>query len=125
MSLAKGQDTRPEIWVRKFLHANGFRFRKNDPRYLGKPDIVLQKYEKIILIHGCFWHGHNCSKGRLPKTRVAFWRNKVENNKLRDKKIIRKLRAEGWGVIVIWQCEISNIAKRAKRLPRLIKQIQK
>ena len=94
MSKISGKETKPEILVRKFLFANGYRFRKNDKRYLGKPDIVLPKYKTIIFIHGCFWHGHNCLAGKLPETRKEFWKEKINGNIERDKKIRFKYRRE-------------------------------
>ena len=124
MSLAKSYDSRQEIYVRKFLHARGLRFRKNDQRFPGKPDVVLPKYRTIILIHGCFWHGHDCGK-RLPKSNAKFWSDKIEKNKARDIATLKKLRSAGWKVFVIWQCEISNIEKRNRRLEKLVKNIRK
>ncbi len=86
MSKVLGKETKPEILVRKFLFEKGFRYRKNDKRYPGKPDIVLPKYKTVIFIHGCFWHGHNCSAGKLPETKKEFWQNKIDSNIVRDKK---------------------------------------
>ena len=124
MSTVRSSGTVPESLIANYLFRLGFRYRKNVPSLPGSPDIVLSRFGTVILVNGCFWHGHNCAKGRLPKTRVAFWRNKVETNKARDRRNIRKLRADGWKVIVIWQCQISNQAKRAKRLPKLVEQIK-
>jgi DNA mismatch endonuclease (patch repair protein) len=84
MSKISGKETKPEILVRKFLFANGFRYRKNDKRSPGKPDIVLPKYKTVIFIHGCFWHGHNCPARKLPETRKEFWRKKIQENIDRD-----------------------------------------
>lgn len=124
MSMIKGKETQPEILVRKYLFSRGFRFRKNDPRFPGKPDIVLPKYKKIIFVHGCFWHGHSCSKGStLPKTREEFWKDKIISNITHDKIIKEKLEAAGWGVIVLWDCEIKSKIKREMRLKLLINQI--
>jgi DNA mismatch endonuclease (patch repair protein) len=86
MSKISGKETKPEILVRKYLFANGFRYRKNDKRFPGKPDIVLPKYKTIIFIHGCFWHGHNCKRGKLPETRKSFWKKKISQNIERDKR---------------------------------------
>ena len=120
MSKISGKDTKPEILVRKFLFAQGFRYRKNDKRYPGKPDIVLPKYKTVIFIHGCFWHGHNCPAGKLPGTRKEFWENKIKGNIERDKKNKKKLEKEGWKVITIWQCELKNKDIRYKTLNKLI-----
>jgi len=124
MSKISGTETKPEILVRKFLFANGFRYRKNDKRYPGKPDIVLPKYKAIIFIHGCFWHGHNCKKGKLPETRKNFWENKISQNKERDKKNNEILKNLGWNVITIWQCQLSNQARIGKTLNSIIKEIK-
>lgn len=124
MSKIRGTKTKPEELVRKFLFSKNFRYRKNDKRYPGRPDIVLPKYHTIIFIHGCFWHSHgNCKAAKLPETNTEFWRKKISNNKDRDRKNIEKLRNEGWNVIVIWQCEIKNKNKRDKRLELLIDEI--
>ena len=120
MSGISGKETKPEILVRKFLFANGFRYRKNDKRYPGKPDIVLPKYKTIIFIHGCFWHGHHCPAGKLPETRKEFWKNKINGNIERDKKNILELKKQGWNVIVIWQCELKNKTIKEKTLNELI-----
>lgn len=124
MSKIRGKETKPEILVRKFLFSNGFRYRINDTRYLGKPDIVLPKYRKIIFIHGCFWHSHkNCKASVLPKTNTDFWRKKISDNVIRDKKNIEKLKSDRWKVIIIWLCEIKTKNKREKRLKLLVDEI--
>ena len=109
MSQIKSRDTKPEIVVRKFLFANGFRYRINDKKLPGKPDIVLKKYKTVIFVHGCFWHGHeNCSYFKPPKTRTQWWIEKINKNKLNDYINQMKLRELGYNVIVIWECEIKN-----------------
>lgn len=109
MSKISGKETKPEILVRKHLFARGLRFRKNDKRFPGKPDIVLPKYKTIIFIHGCFWHGHqNCKKSKLPETRKDFWRDKIQSNIDRDKRNSSTLQSMGWNVIVIWECELKK-----------------
>jgi len=124
MSKIRGKETKPEILVRKFLFLKGFRYRINDKRYPGKPDIVLPKYHTIIFIHGCFWHGHeNCKAAKLPGTNKDFWKKKISDNIVRDRKNIGKLRGEGWNVIIIWLCEIKNKSDRVRRLERLIGEI--
>lgn len=126
MSKIHQENTIPEIIVRKFLFSKGFRYRKNDPRYPGKPDIVLPKYQTIIFVHGCFWHGHNnCKASKLPETRKDFWKKKISDNIIRDLKNIRELEKQGWNVIVVWECEINNIDKRNKRFEQLIIEINK
>ena len=124
MSKIQGTETKPEILVRKFLFSRGFRYRINDKRYPGKPDIVLSKYRTMIFVHGCFWHEHeNCKASELPETNTDFWKNKISDNIVRDRKNIQKLKNAGWKVIVIWQCEIKNKNNREKRMGLLLDEI--
>ncbi len=120
MSKITGKDTKPEILVRKYLFANGFRYRKNVKTLPGKPDIVLQKYKTVIFVHGCFWHGHNCKAGKLPVTRKEFWKEKIKGNIERDKRNKFELEKLEWNVITIWQCEIKNNEIRTNTLEKLI-----
>lgn len=121
MSNISGKETKPEILVRKFLFSKGFRFRKNDSRYPGKPDIVLHKYKTVVFIHGCFWHGHKgCKYSKLPETNVYFWKNKVSSNIERDKKNRIELEKQGWVVLTIWQCELRNEKLKIQTLNKLI-----
>jgi len=125
MSKISGKETKPEILVRKFLFSKGFRYRKNDKRLAGKPDIVLPKYKTTIFIHGCFWHHHeNCSKSALPQTNYDFWKNKIQGNIERDEKNQKKLKEIGWKVIVLWQCEIKNRNLFEKAMTELVIQIK-
>ena len=123
MSRIRGKDTKQEILVRKYLFSQGLRYRKNDKRLPGHPDLVFPKYKTVIFINGCFWHGHNCGKFRLPKTNVEFWQNKIENNKRRDQRIIEALESGGWRVIVIWECSLKTVSARSETLPTLYKQL--
>lgn len=118
MSRIRSKDTKIENIVRKWLFAHGFRYRKNDVRLPGKPDILLPKYRTVIFVHGCFWHGHEgCKYFVIPKTRTDFWLNKIKGNIERDKKNISCLKQNGWNVIVIWECELrSNPEKRLEEL---------
>lgn len=126
MSQVKGKNTKPEEVVRKFLFSKGFRYRKNDRRYPGKPDIVLPKYKTIIFVNGCFWHQHaGCKSATLPETNYSYWKEKLQRNVARDKIQIAKLKDMGWYVIVLWECEISSKEKREIRLRRLIDEIKK
>ena len=126
MSQVKGKNTKPEEVVRKFLFSNGFRYRKNDRRYPGKPDIVLPKYKTIIFVNGCFWHQHaGCKSATLPETNYSYWKEKLQRNVERDKIQIAKLKDMGWYVIVLWECEISSKEKREIRLRMLIDEIKK
>lgn len=109
MSQIKGKNTKPELIVRKFLHANGFRFRIHERRLPGKPDIVLPKYKTVVLVHGCFWHCHdNCKYSVIPKTRTEWWKEKLLDNKVRDEKYIYQLEKLGWKVKIIWECELRS-----------------
>lgn len=108
MSNIHSSNTKPEIKLRKALWKEGFRYRVNSKDLPGKPDIVLKKYRTIIFVHGCFWHGHSCKYAALPATNVEFWRQKIFNNKERDKKVISDLEQRGWHVIVIWQCQLTK-----------------
>lgn len=124
MSKIGGKNTKPEILVRKFLFSQGFRYRINVKTLPGKPDIVLPKYKTVIFINGCFWHGHNCKKGKLPSSNIDFWKEKISNNKSRDDKNSDLLAKLGWKVIIIWQCEISNINSRKIRLEFLLEELR-
>lgn len=109
MSKIKGKDTKPELFVRKFLHKNGFRYRLHVKDLPGKPDIVLPKYKTVIFVHGCFWHGHeNCKYYVVPKTRTEWWLNKINGNVLSGVKNQKLLIGQGWKVIEIWQCELKH-----------------
>lgn len=121
MSNISGKGTKPEILVRKFLFSKGFRFRINDSRYPGKPDIVLPKYKTIVFVHGCFWHGHkDCKRSKLPISNVEFWRNKISSNIDRDTKNKIELEKQGWFVFTIWQCELKNEKLKIQTLNKLI-----
>lgn len=124
MSKIRGKGTKPEIIVRKFLFSKGFRYRINDKRYPGTPDIILPKYHTIIFVNGCFWHGHeNCKAAILPNTNTESWKKKISDNITRDKNNIEKLEKGGWKVIIIWQCEIKSKKSKEKRLELLINEI--
>lgn len=125
MSRIRGKNTKPEELVRKYLFAQGFRYRKNDKCYPGKPDIVLPKYHTIVLIHGCFWHQHpGCKAARIPETNQKFWADKFEKNVRRDKAVKKQLEDMGWRVIVVWECELSTKEKRETRLSTLAEEIR-
>ena len=112
MSRIKSKDTKPELLVRKFLFANGYRYKLHDKTLAGKPDIVLPKHSTIIFVHGCFWHGHkHCKYATIPKTRTEWWLNKINNNLLRDKLHTKELKKQGWQIITIWECELKKNTK--------------
>lgn len=119
MSRIKGKDTKPEMLVRRFLFAQGLRYRLHVKTLPGKPDIVLPKYKTVIFIHGCFFHGHEgCRYFKVPATRTEWWLDKIDGNKKRDIEAERKLTELGWKVITVWECELKNrsIQETLKRL---------
>ena len=123
MSRIKGKNTKPEMLVRKFLHANGYRYKLHDKKLPGKPDIVLPKYRTVVFVHGCFWHGHNnCKYFVVPKTNTQWWIDKINGNKANDEKAIKVLKKDGWKIITVWECELKP-AKVEKTLATLLKRI--
>ena len=116
MSAIHSSNTKPEVKLRHALWELGFRYRVNDKRLPGSPDIVLPKYRTVIFVHGCFWHGHKgCKNYTVPKTNTDFWVAKVRRNQERDQDVWRKLEAKGWSVIIVWECELEK-----SRLPDTI-----
>lgn len=117
MSSVSGKDTKPEVLVRSALHAKGFRYRLHDKNLPGKPDLVFRRYKIAVFVHGCFWHGHNCRRGRRPSSNVEFWNKKLDKNIARDREAIVALEALGWSVVVIWECRLDEgIARTAAML---------
>ena len=107
MGQIKHKDTRPELVVRKFLHSKGFRYRLNVKSLQGKPDIVMKKYNVVIFVNGCFWHGHeDCRFYKEPKTNTEWWKKKIQNNIIRDRRNRLKLMETGWNVLTIWECDL-------------------
>ena len=124
MSRIHGKDTKPEIAVRSYLFKNGLRFRKNDKRLPGSPDIVLPKYKTVIFINGCFWHGHEgCKNYHVPKTNTEFWQAKINRNLERDKDNYQQLTNMGWKVIIIWECELKKKTEIEDNLYKLLIEI--
>lgn len=124
MSAVHNKNTRPELTVRQYLFARGFRYRLNCTRLPGRPDIVLHKYRTVIFVNGCFWHGHEgCRKAALPKTNTEFWREKIEQNKDRDTRNMDELKRMGWRCLVVWQCELEP-GKRENTLSSLAHALQ-
>ena len=123
MSRIKGKDTKPEETVRKYLFSQGFRYRKNDKKLPGTPDIVLPKYKTVIFVNGCFWHGHKgCKYFVWPKNNAEFWHKKIRDNILRDQRKVRALDLLGWKVIVVWECKIKS--DKENTLKNLMKEIK-
>lgn len=119
MSQIRSKDTKPELKVRRLLHSLGYRFRLHYSILPGKPDIVMPKYKTAIFVNGCYWHGHRCKRGMVkPKTNLKYWKNKIANNKLRDKMNRNKLRKMNWKVIVIWECWTKNPSKLQYQLKK-------
>jgi DNA mismatch endonuclease (patch repair protein) len=116
MGLIRGHDTRPELSVRRLVHGLGYRYRKNVPALPGKPDLVFVGRQKVIFVHGCFWHRHRCALGRMPKSRLEFWKPKLEGNRARDARNARRLKSDGWRLLVIWECQIRNTQLLARRV---------
>ncbi len=123
MSRIRSTNTKPEEIVRKYLFSHGFRYRKNDKRYPGKPDIVLPKYRTVIFVNGCFWHMHGCSRSRLPRSNEEYWKPKIEQNIKRDAENKQKLEVAGWNVIIVWECELKKRTSE-ERLSRLCNEIR-
>ena len=124
MAGIRGQNTGPEMVVRKLVHAMGFRYRLHCPSLPGKPDLVFTSRRKIIFVHGCFWHRHrakSCKLARLPKSRLEFWLPKLEGNHSRDRRIKTELRKLGWEVLTIWECQLANIASASERVRSFLK----
>ena len=137
MSHIRGKDTKPELWVRKYLYAHGFRYRLHVKRLPGKPDIVIRRLRTVILVNGCFWHGHTepplpspvedgrggvrCKYFVMPRTRVDFWQTKIERNKARDLEDRNALKLLGWNVIVIWECQLNQAEIREQTLQSLVR----
>jgi len=121
MSGIKGKNTKPELKVRKALHAKGFRFRLHLKNLPGKPDIVLPKYKAVIFVHGCFWHLHDCHLFKWPSTRPEFWRDKIRGNKIKDGDNLSILKYRGWRILTIWECALKG--KERLNFDDLVEQI--
>ena len=120
MRRVRSSGTQPEIMVRKILRGMGIKYRSCLSSLPGKPDLVIAKQQKAIFVHGCFWHGHHCEGGRLPKSNRSYWRSKQTKNALRDSRTIRALRSKGWKLMVIWECETRGDNRLHSRLSRFL-----
>lgn len=121
MARVRAKDTGPEMLVRRLVYSMGYRYRLHDRSLPGTPDIVLRRARKVIFVHGCFWHRHaRCALARLPKSRVKFWRPKLDSNRVRDRRNVARLRRAGWRVMVVWECELAKLASLTRRLGRFL-----
>lgn len=112
MRSIRGRDTKPEMMIRRALHARGIRYRVHVNHLPGKPDIVLPKFRSVVLVHGCFWHGHDCPLFRLPATRRDFWDAKISRNRERDGEVLDALRSSGWRCLTVWECSFKGPGRR-------------
>lgn len=108
MSSIGSKNTKPEIAVRKQVFAAGFRYRLHSLNLPGKPDLVFARYGVVVFVHGCFWHGHKCQKGRLPATNRKYWQEKITKNIKNNQRVVRALRVDGWKVVTIWECRLEK-----------------
>jgi DNA mismatch endonuclease, patch repair protein len=120
MARIRSRDTGPELIVRRLLHSIGYRFRVHAPNLPGRPDIVFSSRRTVIFVHGCFWHRHDCGMAYTPKTRRQFWQSKFNGNVKRDRRVRDELAADGWQVIIIWECQTKKPFALAKRLARVL-----
>lgn len=111
----------PEVFVRRLVHGLGFRFRLHRKDLPGKPDLVLPRLKKVVLVHGCFWHQHSaCREGRMPGTRLEYWKPKLEGNQARDAANLKALKKAGWTTLVVWECETKDQERLTRRLRRFL-----
>ena len=123
MARIRSKGTKPEMAVRRMVHGMGYRYRLHRSDLPGTPDLVFPRLSKVIFVHGCFWHLHQaagCGRARLPKSRVEFWLDKLEGNRARDVANLRRLRADGWKVLQLWECQLTDKAKLERRLARFL-----
>ena len=120
MAAIRSKDTKPELLVRRMVHAMGYRYRLHRPDLPGKPDLALPSKRKVIFVHGCFWHQHGCSGSHLPKSNEAYWVPKLQRNQARDTEHLRALRAEGWKCLVLWECQLNQPKRLAQRIAKFL-----
>lgn len=109
MRRVRSVDTKPEMQVRRLVHSLGFRYRLHDESLPGRPDLVFSGRRKVIFVHGCFWHGHNCDAGKLPTSNTAYWEAKRDRNVARDRQCLRALARAGWRTLVVWECQLRDV----------------
>ena len=121
MRAVKGANTAPELAVRSMVHRMGYRFRLHRRDLPGKPDLVFPRRKKVVFVHGCFWHGHDCARGaRMPKANADYWRAKIARNRSRDAVHLKALETVGWRAAVVWECELKKLTRVANRLARFL-----
>ena len=108
MAAIRGADTKPELIIRKGLHAKGLRYRLHDRKLPGRPDLVFPARRAVVFVHGCFWHGHDCPLFVMPKTRTEFWSDKISGNRTRDEAAMRTLQESGWRTGIVWECALKG-----------------
>jgi len=116
MSRIRSKNTKPEMTVRRLIFSMGYRYRLHSRQLPGKPDLVFAGRNKVIFVHGCFWHAHSCNRGFKPKTNVEFWQKKLQTNQLRDERAVKELHAAGWKCLTIWECEVGDVERLAHRV---------
>lgn len=125
MSRIRNADTKPEMIVRRIVHGMGYRYRLHAPDLPGRPDLVFRPRQKVIFVHGCFWHQHGCRQYRQPRTKRSFWEPKLEGNKKRDNRNQYKLREMGWKFLIIWECELQDKGNLRKRINEFLDEERK
>ena len=120
MAAVRGENTRPELAVRRLLFSMGYRYRLHAKDLPGRPDIVFRSRQCVVFVNGCFWHGHNCPRASMPASNVEFWRRKIDGNRERDRRVLKQLRMNRWRVLTVWQCETKNQPRLKRRLSRFL-----
>jgi DNA mismatch endonuclease, patch repair protein len=120
MAAIRSKHTAPELVVRKIVYGLGYRYRLHWKKLPGKPDLVFPGKRKAIFVHGCFWHGHECIRGRLPSTNLDFWQQKIGKNKERDSRMQDQLESQGWNVLIIWQCRLKDTSELKQTIVRFL-----
>ena len=121
MRRIKSKGMKPELTVRRLVHSMGYRFRLHVPDLPGKPDLVFPRLRKVIDVRGCFWHQHGkCIDSHIPKSRIEYWRPKLQTNRRRDKKNTQELEAFGWKVLVVWECEVGNLKRLTRNVSKFL-----
>jgi len=120
MSRIKSKDSVPELGLRSLIHRMGYRFRLHRKSLPGTPDLVFPAKEKVIFLHGCFWHGHICKKEKMPKTRVSYWEEKIVANRKRDRRCLRELRKMGWQTLIVWECDLKHSDKLMAKIKKFL-----